>query len=164
MWYPVRTPVSLRQESQFKYHCPNVSQPWSGRACNYYGNCRFDFNRPDDCLSWSGHMHSRYENCVLKFSRSDAHLPWSGRAKPYKKITCSGRATVRTMCHPVWTRLLNRKDFSAKFSENLVAQLSVRMAITTVRTAPCYILPDAHLSPQPINRGPWALRTARIRY
>jgi len=28
---------------------------------------------------------------------------------------------------------------------------------------PRYILPDAHLSPQPINRGPWALRTARIR-
>jgi hypothetical protein len=24
MWYPVRTRVSLRQESQFKYHCPDV--------------------------------------------------------------------------------------------------------------------------------------------
>jgi len=60
------------------------------------------------------------------------------------------------MCHPVRTRLLNRKDFLAKFSENLVAQLSVRMA-------PKYILPDAYLSPQPINRGPWALRIERIR-
>jgi len=28
MWYPVRTRVSLRQESQFKYHHPDVSQPW----------------------------------------------------------------------------------------------------------------------------------------
>jgi hypothetical protein len=46
--------------------------------------------------------------------------------KPYKEITCSGRATVWTMCHPVRTRPLNRKDFPAKFSENLVAQLSVR--------------------------------------
>jgi len=27
---------------------------------------------------------------------------------------------------------------------------------------PRYILPDAHLRPQHINRGPWALRTARI--
>jgi hypothetical protein len=36
--------------------------------------------------------------------------------------------TVRTMCHLVWTKLLNRKDFLAKFSENLVAQLSVRTA------------------------------------
>jgi len=76
--------------------------------------------------------------------------------EPYKEITCSGRVTVRTMCHPVRTMSLNRKDFTVKFSENLVAQLSVR-------TAPRYILPDAHLSPQPINIGPWALRTARIR-
>jgi hypothetical protein len=32
------------------------------------------------------------------------------------------------MCHPVQTRLLNRKDFPAKFSKNLVAQLAVQMA------------------------------------
>jgi hypothetical protein len=32
--YPVRTRVSIRQESQFKYHGLDVSQPWSGRACN----------------------------------------------------------------------------------------------------------------------------------
>jgi hypothetical protein len=30
------------------------------------------------------------------------------------------------MCHPVRTKLLNMKDFPAKFLENLVAQLSVR--------------------------------------
>jgi hypothetical protein len=68
------------------------------------------------------------------------------------------------MCHPFQTRLLNRKDFSGKFLENPVEELSVRTAMTTVRTVLSYILPDAHLSPQPINRGPWALRTARIRY
>jgi hypothetical protein len=32
------------------------------------------------------------------------------------------------MCHPVRTKPLNRKDFLAKFLENLVAQLSVRTA------------------------------------
>jgi hypothetical protein len=47
---------------------------------------------------------------------------------PYKEITYSGRATVRTMCHLVRTMFLNRKDFLAKFSENLVTQLSVRTA------------------------------------
>jgi hypothetical protein len=37
---------------------------------------------------------------VLKISHPDAHPPWSGRAKPYKEITCSGRATVRmTLSH-----------------------------------------------------------------
>jgi len=60
--------------------------------------------------------------------------------EPYKEITCRGRASVRTMP-------LNRKDFPANFSENLVAQLSVQ-------TVPKYILSDAHLSPHPINRGP----------
>jgi hypothetical protein len=48
------------------------------------------------------------------------------RAKPYKKITCSRRVTVRTMCHPVRMRLLNKKDFPLKFLKNLVAQLSVQ--------------------------------------
>jgi hypothetical protein len=124
----VWTRVSLGQESQFKYHCLDVWQLWSGRAFIKEGNCRFDFNRSDDCSSCSGCAHCRYGNCVLKNSRSDAHPPWSGRAKPYKEITCSGRVTVRTMCHPVRTRLLNRKDFLVKFSENLVAQLSVRTA------------------------------------
>jgi hypothetical protein len=68
------------------------------------------------------------------------------------------------MCHPVWTMPLNRKDFPANFSENLVAQLFVRTAHVHVRTVPRYILSNAHLSPQPINRGPLALTTARIRY
>jgi hypothetical protein len=34
IWYPIRTRVSLRQESQFKCHSPNVNQPWSGWAFN----------------------------------------------------------------------------------------------------------------------------------
>jgi hypothetical protein len=84
--------------------------------------------RPDNCLSWSGRTNCRYGNCVLKNSRPNAHPPWSGRAKPYKEITCSGYATIRKMCHTVRTRLLNRKDFPAKFLENLVSQLTVRMA------------------------------------
>jgi hypothetical protein len=163
MWYPVRTRVSTRQESQFKYTRSNVRQPWSGRAFIKEGNCRFYFNRLEDYLSWSGRAHISYGNCVSKISRLHAHPPCSGRAKPYKEITCSGRATVQTMYRPVWTWLLNKKDFSAKFLENPVAQLSVRTAMTTVQTTPNYILPDAHLSPQHINRGPWALRTARIR-
>jgi hypothetical protein len=81
MWYPVRTCVSLRQESQLKYDRPDDWQLWSGRACIKEGNCQFDFNRPDDCLSWSGHTHCSYRNCVLKNSRLDSHPPWSRRSK-----------------------------------------------------------------------------------
>jgi hypothetical protein len=82
MWYPVRTRVSTRQESQFKYTRPDVRQPWSERAFIKEGNYRFDFNRPDDYLSWSGHAHISYGNCVLKISCPDVHPPWSERAKP----------------------------------------------------------------------------------
>jgi hypothetical protein len=52
---------------------------------------------------------------------------------------------------------LKQEIFSAKISEFSVAELSVR-------TASILITAVAHLNPQPINRGPWALRTARIRY
>jgi hypothetical protein len=34
IWYPVWTGVFVRQESQFKFHRPDVWQPWSGPACN----------------------------------------------------------------------------------------------------------------------------------
>jgi hypothetical protein len=81
MWYPVRTRVSLRQESQFKYDHPDAWQLWSGRVCIKEGNCRLDFNRTNDCLSWFGRAHYQYGNCVLKNSRPDAHPPWSGRSK-----------------------------------------------------------------------------------
>jgi hypothetical protein len=128
MWYPVWTRVSVRKESQFKIDSPDVYQSWSGRWCIIYGNCRFDFNRLEVCPSWSGRTHIRYGNCVLKFNHPDTPPPWSGRTKPNLKITCSGRAAVRTMCHPVRTRFLYRIDFSVNFSENLVAQLSVRTA------------------------------------
>jgi hypothetical protein len=30
MWYPVRTRVSIRQESQFEFDLPNAWQLWSG--------------------------------------------------------------------------------------------------------------------------------------
>jgi hypothetical protein len=128
MWFPLWTHSYIRQESQFKYHHPDVSQHWSGRACNYYGNCRFDFNSPDVCLSWSGRTHSRYGNCVLKNCRQDVHPPRSGRAKPYMEITCSERATVRTSVSHRPDAALKQERLSAKFLENPVAQLFVWMA------------------------------------
>jgi hypothetical protein len=66
------------------------------------------------------------------------------------------------MWYPVWTRVFLRQESQFKYHRPDVSQ--PWMAMTTVRTTPSYILPDAHLSPQPVNRGPWALRTVRIRY
>jgi hypothetical protein len=115
MWYPVRTRVSLRQESQFKIDCPDVWQLCSGRWCIVYGNCRFDFNGPDVCPSWFGRTHIRYGNCVLKFGRSDAHPLWSGRAKPIMEITCSGRVTVQTIKPSRSDEVLIQERFLRKF-------------------------------------------------
>jgi hypothetical protein len=72
----------------------------------------------------------------------------------WKLLAADVRPSERSS-HPVRTMFLYRKDFSAKILENPVAQLSIW-------TAPRQIFPDAHSDPQPINRGPWALRAARI--
>jgi len=129
MWYPVRTRISVRQESQFKMNRPDIWQLWSGRWCIVYGNCRFDFNRLDVSPSWSGRTRIRYGNCVLKFSRLETPSPWSGRAKLGMEITCRDVRPSGQSNHPIRTMFLYRKDFSTKILENLVAQLSIRTAM-----------------------------------
>jgi hypothetical protein len=137
---------------------------WSGRAFIRYGNCVFNFNRPDACLSWSERALNRFGNCVLKISRPDGHPPWSGHVKPYMEITCSGRATIWTTVPHRPDTVLKQERFSAKILGILVAQSSVR----TTHVHRPYGTRIFHCScpfePQLINRGPWALRTARIRY
>jgi hypothetical protein len=81
------------------------------------------------------------------------------------EITYSGRATVqKTLSH--------RPDAALK-QERFLSEIFGKICLTVVRpngpcplflTAPAYITTVAHSVPQPINRGPWALRTARIRY
>jgi hypothetical protein len=59
---------------------------------------------------------------------------------------------------------LKQERFSTKISKILVAQLSVR-TIHVHRTDGARIFYCSHpFEPQPINKGPWALRTARIQY
>jgi hypothetical protein len=116
MWYPVRSHVSIRQESQFKLTVRTSDRcgPDAGASCmetaDSTSTVRTFASHGPDCT------HIRYENCVLKFSRQDTHPLWSGRTKPVMEITCSGRSS-----RPVRTRFLYRKDFSANFSKNPVA-------------------------------------------
>jgi hypothetical protein len=49
-------------------------------------------------------------------------------AKPYIEITCSGRPTVRMSVSHRPDEALKQERFSAKFSENPVAQFFIRMA------------------------------------
>jgi hypothetical protein len=137
---------------------------WSGRTFNRYGNCVFNFNLLDACLSWSGRTLNRYENYVLKINRPDGHFPWSGLAKPYMEITCSGRATVRMTVPHRPDAALKHERFSTKMSEILSHNCPFGRLRSTVQTVSVLITAVSHLNPHPINRGPKALRTARIRY
>jgi hypothetical protein len=128
---------------------------WSGCVFNRYGNCVFNFNHSDACLSWSGRALNKYGNCVLKINRPDGHPPWFGRTN-----ALYGNYLQRTYDRPDDSASPSgRGSQTGKiFRENLknyVAQLSVW-------TASVHIMAVAHLNPQPINRGPWALRTVRI--
>jgi hypothetical protein len=136
----------------------------SGRAFNRYGNCVFNFNRRDAYLSWSERALIWYGNYVLKINRPDNHPPWSGSEKPYMEITCSGRATVRTTVPHRLDAVLKQERFSAKISEILVAQLSVRMTLVHRPDSTRIFHCSCPFEPQPINRGSWALRPTRIRY
>jgi hypothetical protein len=84
--------------------------------------------------------------------------------KPYMKITCSGHTTVRTTVPHRLDAAFKQERFSTKISEIPSHSCSSGWLRFTVRMASIHITAVAHLNPQPINRGPWALRTARIRY
>jgi hypothetical protein len=67
-------------------------------------------------------------------------------------------------CLTIRTMFLYRKDFLRNFWKILSHCCPSGRPSFTVLTAFAHITAVAHSAPQPINRGPWALRTARIRY
>jgi hypothetical protein len=73
-----------------------------------------------------------------------------------KETSCNGRATVRTTVPHRPDAALKQDRFSAKISKFWSHSCPSRRPMSTVRTGPNFIKPDAHLSPQPINRGPCA--------
>jgi hypothetical protein len=128
MWYPVRTHISVRQELQFKLtvrssdSCGPDTHASKKEIADSTSTIRATaYHGPE---VWITDMEIAC--CRIAVRKLIPHGP--DAREPYKEITCNGRATVWMMCHPVRTMSLNRKDFSAKFLENLVAQLSVRTA------------------------------------
>jgi hypothetical protein len=80
------------------------------------------------------------------------------------EITCSGRATIRTTVSHRPDAALKHERLSAKISEILVAQLSVRTAHVHRPDSAHIFYSSRPFEPQPINRGPRALRTVWIQY
>jgi hypothetical protein len=128
------------------------------------------YNRPDDMVSHpdvlihkasiaiqiqkSGRACIKYGNCVHQMSLPDGCSPGPDARSLYMEITCSGRATVWTTVphHP--DAALKQERSSAKFSEFRSHSCLSGWTMTTVRTAPSFIKPDAHLNYYPINKGP----------
>jgi hypothetical protein len=74
--------------------------------------------------------------------------------KLYMEITCSRRATVWTTVPHRPDVVLKQKRFSAKISDILVAQLSVRTALVHRPDGTRIFHCSRPFEPQPINRGP----------
>jgi hypothetical protein len=113
----------------FKIQTSGLQSSWSGSASYLYGNC----------VIWSTVW------TTIPLVRTRETLIWKLRAA---EVRPSGRQgnTVRT-------RLKTRKNFSEILESRLHSCPSGRL-MSTVRTVPRFIKPDAHLNLQPINRGP----------
>jgi hypothetical protein len=90
-------------------------------------------------------------------------LVWTRESLIWKLLAADMQPSGR-QCLTVRTRLSNRKDFQRKSQKFWSHSCPSGRLKFTVRTASVHITAVAHLNHQPINRGPWALRTARIRY
>jgi hypothetical protein len=130
MWIPVRTRSSIRQVSQFKSRRPDASQ--------HGPNARA----------------SDMENCVHQISCPNDHPPGPDPRSLYMEITYSERATVWTTGHHRPDAALKPERSSVKFLEFRSHSCPSGRPMTTVRTTPSFIKPDAYLNCQPINRGP----------
>jgi hypothetical protein len=101
------------------------------------------FGRQSAC---SGRACIRYENCVHQIDRPDAHPPGPDARSLYMEITCSGRTTVRTTESHRQDAAIKQERSSAKFSEFRSHSCPSRQPMTTIRTTPSFINPDAPLN------------------
>jgi hypothetical protein len=131
MWILVRTLSSIRQVAHSK------------------------IGRPDDSLHGSDVRAIFMEivcigstvRTIIPLVRTRETLIWKLRTA---KVRSSGRQG-----NTVQTRLKSGKNFS-EILESRSHCCPSECPMTTVRTAPRFIKPDAYLNQQPINRGPYA--------
>jgi hypothetical protein len=148
MWFPVRTSVSLGSDARATNMeiADSTSTVWTNA---YHGP---DARIADmEIACWSLDVRT-----LIPHGPDPRSLIWKLLAEDVRP---SGR-----QCLTVWTRLLNMKDFHGKSLKILSHCCPSGRPRFTVRTASVHITTVAHSAPQPINRGPWALRTARIWY
>jgi hypothetical protein len=101
--------------------------------------------------AWSGRACIKYGNCVHLIDRQDNHPPGPDARSLYMEITCTGCTTIRMTGQHNPDATLKQERFSTKFWSHSCPS---GRPLTTIRTAPSFIKPDAHFNSQPINRGP----------
>jgi hypothetical protein len=127
-----------------------------------------DYNKlkPGFSCRVSTGLAGRVKNCQPYWRltvRTAIPLGPDTRSLIWKLLAADVRPSGR-QCLTVRTWLSNRKDFQKKSRKFWSHNCPSGRPMSTVRTALVYISAVAYLNPQPINRGSWALRTARIRY
>jgi hypothetical protein len=158
MWFPVRTRSYIRQESQFKYHHPDA------RATNMEIADSTSTIRTPAPHGPDARIADMEIVCLSSAVRTLIPHGPDVRSLIWKLLATNVRPFER-QCLTVRTRLLNRKDFQRNSQKILLHCCRSERPRFTVETASVHISAAvAHSAPQPINRGPWALRTARIRY
>jgi hypothetical protein len=96
--------------------------------------------------AWSGSAFIKYENCVHQINHPEDHPPGLDVQSLYMEITCSGRAIVRTIGYHRPDAAFKHERSSAKFLKFMSHNCPSGRPMTTVRTVPSFIKPDAHLN------------------
>jgi hypothetical protein len=164
MWILVRTRSSIRQELQFKYHRPDDCQHGlDARSSDMKIADSTSTVRTSAYLGPDARSTSMEITCWRSTIRTAILLGLDAQSLICKLLAADVRPSGR-LCLTVRTRISNRKDFSTKFLEKSVTQFSVQTALVHRPDSVCIYHYSCPFEPQPIYRGPWALRTARIRY
>jgi len=101
---------------------------------------------PGRQLAWSGHASIRYGNCVHLINCPDDHPPGPDARNLCMEITCSERATVWTTGHHRSNEALKQERSLAKVLGFQSHSCPSGRHMTTIRTTPSFIKPDAHLN------------------
>jgi hypothetical protein len=97
-------------------------------------------------IQTSGRASIRYENCVHPISCPNDHPRSLDARSLCMEITCSERATVQTTGHHCPDAALKQERSSAKVLEFRSNSCLSGRPMTTIRTTPSFIKPDAHLN------------------
>jgi hypothetical protein len=172
MWIPVRTFLCVEKLQTVLACIRSDDSQCSIKLQDFFPKHRYGKIAATIQTTW---IPVRTRSSIRQVSQFKSRCPDASRHGPDARVSNIEIACIKST---VWTTILlirareasiwkllavnvrpsghasqTGKIFSEIFGIS-VAQLSVRTAMTTVRTAPSFMKPNAHLNCQPINRCP----------